>query len=131
MTALRAVAPRQGQANDDDREVLLGLARAWTDTLNALEHAGGLSRDRACEVLFLTAREYMHPAARASAVFLMPQLVEATERVAQLNCGELDPADVVTAAWGGSRFEVALAALERDVDAALQPLLLGTRGGAR
>jgi hypothetical protein len=114
-----------------DRDVLLGLARCYSDLVQTLVHDGGLTEDRAVKVLHGIAAEHAHPAARTSMVLLLATLVDAVERRARLECGQLDPADVVHGTvWTRSRMSLALEQLDREIEDALCPLLTGLPAGA-
>lgn len=116
-----------------DTQVLLGIAKTWADAVAVLVHRGGLTVSRAEQALYDAATPHCHPASRALVALLMPALIEAVDRRADLDCGQVDPHDVVTdrRVWGmQSRFELAAEALDAQIDQSLTPLLHGLPAGA-
>lgn len=112
----------------EDRAALLGLARAWDDTVRSLVDNGGLDRGVATTTLLRAAAGHCHPAARPAVVFLMPRLVDAVDQVSRLQSGLLDPLDVVGSmhVWGEvSRYGLAEDALNQQVHDAVGTMLTG------
>lgn len=124
------VAEYEQRDRATDRAALLALAGEWNDLGTSLLQRG-MPQDAVVPYLCAGLDVHVHPDARRDLVFLWTALVDACCRLSDLHAGALHPSYVVHGTvWTGDRIGLAERHLQREVDEALHPLLVGTRTGA-